>query len=237
MTYFSASEVIRSCPKLEDLNVDFIPLSDTTTIVDNRLPRKSIVKSFSLRRLCIIVLEDSSPFLDSLTLPALKQFEFEVNPYDQGPLLTTPPVHNAILNLLTRSNCKLDRLALYNCGFSPSEIPRCFEHKSLESIEALRIGNADQSMVNDEVLVRLTIPPSSSPSRILLPKLTRLELESCLGASSGMLGRMVHSRRFLPGNHGVERLKYLWIMDRGLRQADKDLINEAILDGLEIFVI
>src|SRR6266550_2959629 len=245
MTYFSASEVIRSCPKLEDLNVDFTPLSGTAMVVDSRLPRKSVVKSLSLRRLCIIVLEDSSPFLDSLTLPSLKEFEFEVNPGDddddddddddEGPLLTTPPVHKAILDLLTRSNCKLDRVELINCGFSPSAILRCFEHNSLETIEALKIGNVrDQSMVNDEVIVRLNIPTSSSPSRILLPKLTRLELESCLGASSGMLGRMVHSRRFLPGKYGMERLKYFSVTGQELRQADKDLINKAVLDGLEV---
>ncbi|KAF8351672.1 hypothetical protein F5887DRAFT_1069346 [Amanita rubescens] len=239
MSYASALQVIRSCPKLEDLNVGFSPLSDTAMVVDSRLPRKPVVKSLSLRKLRIIVLEDSSPFLESLTLPALKEFEFEVDPGDnddddEGPPLTTPPVHKAILDLLTRSNCKLDRLELSNCGFSPSAILSCFEHGSLETIEALKIGNVrDQSMVNDGVLIRLTIL-RSSPSRVLLPKLTRLELEMCLGASSGMLGRMVHSRRFLPGKHGIERLKYFSVTGQELRRADKDLINKAVLDGLEV---
>lgn len=119
-------------------------------------------------------------------LPALK--EFGIN---EGQLLTTP-VHNAILDILTRSNCKLDTLKLNNCGFSSSQILWFFEHKSLETIETLRIRNdGDQFMVTDEVLDCLTILPSSSAARILLPKLTRLELGMCLCTSSGMLGRMV----------------------------------------------
>lgn len=188
MTYFSVSEVIRSCPKLEDLEMHLFPLSGTAMVVDaSRLPCKS---SPSLWRLCTTVPKDGSPFLNSLTLPALKEFRSEMS--EEDPLLTTHPVHNAILDLLTRSNCKLDRLELDNCGFSPSEIRRCFEHKSLETVEALRIANLRvQFMVNDEVLLCLTILPSSSPSRILLPKLTRLELGMCLCTSSGMLGRMV----------------------------------------------
>ncbi|KAF8351671.1 hypothetical protein F5887DRAFT_1069345 [Amanita rubescens] len=233
MTYFSTSEVIRSCPKLEDLNVNFAPLSGTAMVVDSRPLRKSAVKSHSLRELCITVWGDSSPFLDSLMLPALKEFEFKVDPSGNAPL-TTPPVHNAILDLLTRSNCKLDRLELGNCGFSPSAILRCFEHKSLETIEALWIWNGrDQlRMINDEVLVCLTILPSSSPSRILLPKLRRLKLDMCLAASPGMLGRMVHSRRFLSGKHGVERLEYFGVMDRELHHADKHAINRAASNGL-----
>jgi hypothetical protein len=124
--------------------VNFTPLNGTATVMDCRLPRKSVVKSPSLRKLCTTVLEDSSPFLDSLTLPALKEFTFEVinpgdNDDDEGPLLTTPPVHKAILDLLT--NFKLNRLELSNCGFSPSVILRCFEHESLGTIEALRIRN------------------------------------------------------------------------------------------------
>ncbi|KAF8346226.1 hypothetical protein F5887DRAFT_1185157 [Amanita rubescens] len=207
-------------------------------VVDNRLPRKSVVRS--LRKLCITVSEDSSPFLDSLMLPALKEFEIEVYFEDddvddvEGPLLTTPHAYKTILDLLTRSNCKLDRLELSNCGFSPSVIRRCFEHKSLETIEALKIGNVrDQSMTNDKVLARLTILPSSSPSRILLLKLTCLELEMCLAASPGKLGRMVYSRHFLPGKRGVERLKYFSV-DQKFHRADKDLINKAVLDGLEV---
>jgi hypothetical protein len=218
MTYFSALEVKRSCPKLEDLSVNFTPLNGTATVIDSRLPRKSVVKSPSSRKLCITVLEDSSPFLDSLTLPALKEFAFEVtNPGDndddddndvasddddndadsdnddndsdnddddsdddgdnenddaddddEGPLLTTPPVHKAILDPLTRSNCKLDRLELSNCGFSPSAILRCFEHESLETIEALRVRNVrDQFMVNDEALICLTILVVLSVSHII----------------------------------------------------------------------
>lgn len=218
--------------------MSFIPRSGTAMVVDNRFPRKSVVKNLSLRMLWITVSEDCSPFLDSLMFPALKEFEFEVDfvdndDDDEGPVLTIPLAqsHKAILDLLTRSNCKLDRVGLRHCGFSPSAILRCFEHNSLETIEALRIVNVhDQFIVNDEVLVRLTI---LSPSHILLPKLTRLELDMCVAASSGKLGRMVFSRRFLAGKHGVERLQYFSVTGQEIRRADKGLIYRAVLDGLE----
>ena len=238
MSFFSALEAIRLCPKLEKFDVDVATAAYNAGIDrvdDSRLPLKPVVENRSLRALKFLVFDDCSPLLDSLTLPEMRDFTLEVFIMDEmgdnEPRQMLLPEQQAFLGLLTRSGCQLDRLKLGHCAFSSSRILECLEHKSLETIQSLTIANLyNQRILKDDVLTRLTIP-SSPPSRVLLPKLTHLTFELCLASSPGTLGRMVHSRRFSWKEHGVEQLKSLSIVAK-LKEEDTNLITKAASDGL-----
>ena len=92
MRFYTALEMIRLCPQLEEFTTRLPKNSDyhqTTT-----------VKNHHLRRLDITCGADCSPFFDSLVLPELGEFS-----------LNSPTSFvnggRAFLDLLTRSNCKL----------------------------------------------------------------------------------------------------------------------------------
>lgn len=234
MTFFTALEAIRLCPKLEKFDVDVATAAHNAGIDrvdDSRLPLNPVVESRSLRALKFLVFDDCSPLLNSLTLPEMKDFTLEVFIMDEmgdnEPRQMLLPEHQAFLGLLTRSGCQLDKLKLGHCAFNSPAILECLEHKSLETIQALTIANLyNQRILKDDVLIRLSLP-----SRPLLPKLTHLTFELCLAASPGALGRMVHSRHFSWKEHGVEQLKSLSIVGK-LKEEDTNLINKAVSDGL-----
>ncbi|KAF8328970.1 hypothetical protein F5887DRAFT_1082848 [Amanita rubescens] len=238
MTYFTALEAIRLCPKLEKFDVDVATAAYNAGIDrddDSRLPLNPIVENRSLRTLKFLTFDDCSPFLNSLTLPEMKDFTLEVFIMDEmgdnEPRQMLPPEHQAFLGLLTRSGCQLDRLKLGHCGFTSPAVIECLEHKSLETIQSLTIANLyNQRLLKDDVFIRLSIP-SSPPSRVLLPKLTHLTFELCLAASPGALGRMVNSRRFSWKEHGAEQLKSLSVIGK-LKEEDTNLISKAVSDGL-----
>lgn len=240
MTFFTALEAIRLCPKLENFDVDVATAAYNAGIDrvdDSRLPLNPVVESRSLRALKFLVFDDCSPLLNSLTLPEMKDFTLEVFIMDEmgdnEPRQMLLDEHQAFLSLLTRSGCQLDRLKLGHCAFNSPAILECLEHNSLETIQALTIANLyNQRILKDDVLIRLTHPPPTPPSRPLLPKLTHLTFELCLAASPGTLGRMVHSRRFSWKEHGVQQLKSLSIVGK-LKEEDTNLINKAVSDGLD----
>lgn len=232
MTFFTALEAIRLCPKLEKFDVDVATAAHNAGIDrvdDSRLPLNPVVESHSLRVLKFLVFDDCSPLLNSLTLPEMKDFTLEVFIMDEmgdnEPREMLLAEHQAFLGLLTRSGCQLDKLKLGHCAFNSLAILECLEHKSLETIQVLTIANLyNQRILKDDVLIGLT-------SRPLLPKLTHLTFELCLAASPGTLGRMVHSRRFSWKEHGVEQLKSLTIVGK-LKEEDTNLIHKAVSDGL-----
>ncbi|KAF8631936.1 hypothetical protein AX14_010876 [Amanita brunnescens Koide BX004] len=198
MTLFSASEMIRLCPQLEKFTVNFsLEYAD----VDSHIPREptSIVENHRLRRLSIRVEEDCSPFLHSLTLPSLTQFDCSFFNDLNDEML--PFTHQALLEFLTRSKCKLQKLKLGDCKLSAPAFLECLAHETLETIQSLDISHHPK--LTDDILIHLTDLPTSP--RVLLPKLTHLELEMCLAARRGMLGKMVFSRCCSPG-HEAERI-------------------------------
>jgi hypothetical protein len=238
MTLFAALEAIRLCPQLEEFDVNIATVLFFNWERDSRLPLNPVVENRSLRVLKILTYRDCSPFLNSLTLPALNKFTFKVVIADEycahGPREMVPEEHQAFLDLLTRSGCQLERLKIGHCAFTAPAILQCLEHKSLETIQALTIANHYYlPIVSKDTLARLTIP---SPSRVLLPMLTDLTLEMCLGRCSGALGEMVYSRRCLWEKHGTAQLKSFSV-ESNLSNKDYDLISKAASDGLKTSIL
>ena len=226
MTLFSASEMIRLCPQLEQFTVRF--RSDYVIAPEASVPAEptSMAENHCLRTLTIRAEEDCSPFLHWLTLPALTEFVCFF--YDEFEAESLPFVHQALLDFFTRSRCKLQNLKLSDCRFSASPFLECLEHETLQTIQALDISYHPK--LTDDMLIRLADLPT--PPRVLLPKLTHLTLEMCLAARRGMLGKMVFSRCCSPG-HEAERLKSLKLTVEKFSKADKNFIEQATVEGLD----
>ncbi|PFH46715.1 hypothetical protein AMATHDRAFT_98075, partial [Amanita thiersii Skay4041] len=191
--HFSKSlDTIRSLPELEEYTVaNDMELSD-----DPRLPFKPAIVHPKLRKLHVTALQDPGPFLNSLTLPALT--DFCVDPdhdyaYDRRTIVARS-FHEELFNFFTRSQCQLTKLFLRDCGFNAQNFLRCLEHPSCETITELVVENVyNQPMFTDHIFERLTDIPDNG-GKLLCPNLSRLQLEMCLAASPGALGRMVLSR-------------------------------------------
>ena len=114
------------------------------------------VQNRCLRTLEISCRADCSPFLDSLILPKLGEFCLV------GPISSGIGGREAFLALLTRSNCKLYKLALRHCAFEP--FIECLEQEIFNSIQELKISFSPK-LANVE-LIRLTVYPSPCTSCI-----------------------------------------------------------------------
>ncbi|KAK2459427.1 hypothetical protein APHAL10511_008538 [Amanita phalloides] len=232
-TLFAALETIRLCPLLQEFEVDM-----RRAPVIRALPRGPIVENRHLRKLDIVVHEDCGLLFDSLTLPALTELTLDTDSdyAYRGRLFPVPSVHKSLLNLLTRSNCELDKLGLIDCGFSASAFLECLEHPSLRTLSLLKVENVyNQPMLTDDVLLRLTDLPSPPSPPVLLPKLAHLILEMCLAASPEMLGRMVYSRRCACDEDEDDegQLKVFSLVARKLNERDEVYIDKAFANGLD----
>ncbi|KAF8335203.1 hypothetical protein F5887DRAFT_989397, partial [Amanita rubescens] len=224
MTYFSATEIIRLCPQLEEFSAMFVHYAPT----NNRLPRQPLVENFHLRRLKIVVYDVCRPFFESLTLPALEEFDYTFGGGDVRRF-TRHSVQPELPRLLTRLKCKLKKLRLSRFMLISFHVLECLAHESLETIQTLYIE--DYPTFTDDLLIRL-ISPSPTGQRILLPNLTHLTLVRCVKAlSSGLLGKVVASRCCSPESE-VERLQVLSLTVPGLYEVDENLIKDAIANGL-----
>ena len=235
MTVSSASEMIRLCPQMEEFSVHLEQDHEFMAMVaDSHVPRGSRVVNYHLQKLSISVEGDCSSLLDSLALPALREFlSFFYEDLDYAAL---PFTCHSLLAFLTQSKCKLKELRFYDCRFIDSAFLECLAHESLETIEVLDI--AYNPKFTDPVLIGLTDLPSLPAHRVLLPKLTHLTLKMCLAsASPGTLGGMLLSR-YCSREHEapVERLESLSLMVRDgyLSEADKDIIEDAAAEGVKV---
>ncbi|KAF8346115.1 hypothetical protein F5887DRAFT_123620 [Amanita rubescens] len=222
LSVFSVLEIIQSCPRLEDFKVG---CPDEVA----NLPRELKVENGRLRKLELNVYGDISLLLLSLTLPALEHFTYSTLS-DEDVIPTT--LHESLLDFLTRSKCKLEKLELRYCKFSADEFLECLEHEASKTIQKLCI--IEWPRFTDDVLLRLTYPPFPSAPRILLPKLKHLALESCVDASPSILGEMVSSR-YYPGTVEAEQLEVLVLLvEEDLDEEDEAIIEDLVADGLEL---
>ena len=226
MSLFSVSEMIHLCSQLEEF---WVGCSGRDEVAN--LPREPKVENGRLRKLELYFYKDVSLLLHSLTLPALEQFicYTQNNEVD----MQIPNLHfESLWDFLTRSHCKLKKLMLGDCKFSANELLECLEHEASETIQELTI--AEWPKLTDDVLLRLTRPPSPTASapRILLPKLTHLTLEYCLDTSPGILGAMVSSR-YYPKTSKVKELEVLALSLRNLDSEDETTIKDLAADGLD----
>ena len=223
MTHFFVSEIIHLCPQLEEFLAGCSSLDEVVN-----LPREPKVENGRLRKLELSHCKDISPLLHSLTLPALEQFTcYADNDEVVAPIPNLP--FESLVEFLTRSHCKLKTLMLGDWTLSADEFIECLEHEASETIQELWI--AGFPTLTDDVLLRLTYPPSPTAPRILLPKLVHLTLDYCLCASPGILGKMVSSRH-CPETGEVEELEVLLLSEHDLDEEDESIIEGLAADGL-----
>jgi len=214
--------VIRSCPKLIDLE---ITLYDD--VHESHLRRRDMVISKTLQKLQLSVYEICDPLLKRLTLPVLTDISIEF--MESAP---TRGFQKELLRFFSRSKCKLDRLNFDDCGFDDAELLECFEHDSCASLVDLRISNADNvPMFTDAVLIPLT-DMGSVERNVLLPKLADLSLDLCFGGSPSRLGTMILSRRITCHEEG--QLRHLFLHYEELDERDIVPIKLAGSQGLKI---
>jgi hypothetical protein len=218
------SEAIRPCPQLEEFQASL----DIFSVWDNRLPRTPIVENHHLRTLKITS-ACFSPLFSSSTLPSLREITFSTGDPNTPFVLGS----SSLLDLLTRSNCRLDAIRLYDGVLWGSDVLQLIEHKSLETVQELGIDDCrNHPMFTDDILILLTLPPLHA-CHVLLPKLKHLTLGLCVALDAKILGKMIHSRRCLRQEHGAERLQVILLtapQDVGFE--DDDLMHQAISDGL-----
>ncbi|KAF8630446.1 hypothetical protein AX17_005423 [Amanita inopinata Kibby_2008] len=219
---YTVIEMIQNCPELLELIVQI----DGDTSEDNMLPCRPRVLQ---KRLCTLHMYNgiTGHLLDPLILPALKNLSLS-NSED----FSIEIIQQQLLLLFSRSNCMLDRLTLHNCGGKAPMFLEILQHRSLSSLTELEVINWDgcQSL-NDNTLLQLTDTPSGN-TKLLLPKLSHLKLETCVSASPGMLGRMVFSR-CCPSKR-EDRLKSFSFSANDIDGDDEDYIDRARQCGLAV---
>ena len=213
--------VIQSCPKLTDLSVTL-----NEDEVPESLPREQLVNK-SLRKLQISGLHTSHPLLNRLKLPALTDIQIEV-PYEYPVMRGFQEV---LLGFFSRSKCKLNRMVLQDCGFNDEELLECLTHYSCTGLVELEIANADDAPTfTNAVLLALTdLRPVEH--NLLLPKLARLTLDSCVDASPGSVGTMALSRCI--SQDKVVQFRFLKIAFTDLDEWDIVLLRLAEIRGLD----
>lgn len=216
--------VIRSCPKLIDLNV----MLDDVDEVPESLESREIVVNKSLRKLDICVFQPCNPLLRRLTLPALTDIRIELPPPVMG-------IQKELLSLFSRSKCKLNRMSLENCGFDDVELLECLKHDSCTDLMDLKISGtySDSPMFTDSVLLALT-DMRPVENNLLLPKLACLLLESCLDGSPGKLGTMILSR--CTSQDEAVQLKHLNVYSANIDEQDVLLLELAKSRGLDVSI-
>ncbi|KAF8637739.1 hypothetical protein AX17_002614 [Amanita inopinata Kibby_2008] len=227
LSLYTVTEILQNCPELLELDVNI----EEVTRSDDLLPREPRILHRRLRRLNITILGDCAPLLDSLTLPALQDLSLRIRVFPaNNPAVQA--IHEQLMELFSRSECTLDKLALFECRFNASMLQECFRHKSLAKLTELEIEAYKncEPMVIDDVLYDLTCIPCAEYG-MLLPKLSSLTFGYCLSGSPGTLGRMILSRCPGPEKEG-NRLKHFLLVEEQLDPDDKKCIDEACLQGL-----
>jgi hypothetical protein len=95
------------------------------------------------------------------------------------------------MELLARSGCSLDSLALFNADITPEELVPC-----LPSLRNLLLSSDASGIacVTDEVLRLLSYWPAIQDAPPLCPKLINIKLWGSLFSSDGVLADMIESR-------------------------------------------
>ncbi|KAF8634095.1 hypothetical protein AX17_004285 [Amanita inopinata Kibby_2008] len=232
ITLYDAIEAIHSCPQLLDFSASVIgdEMERTMSLTGRQ------VKLHKLHRLFVNVNLDCSPLWHSLTLPELVDFTLVIN---QGPRQwpedsTVRRIHRGLLQLFTRSKCKLDKVYLDECGFDENMTLECFRHNSLSTLTELQFhGWFNSLMPTDKVILELTLTEDIQDR--LLPNLSRIGLSYEGDISPGLLGRMILSRRRLL-DEGPGQLKSVSLVITSLDGDDKTYIDMACNLGLEVDV-
>ncbi|KAM6491303.1 hypothetical protein JOM56_013542 [Amanita muscaria] len=225
---FTALELFQGCPLLEKLSI-CVESSDDG---GGSLPVRSVprIKQDALRWFWLYITPGSRLAVENLTLPALEELHL-------GGISTIrePYCYSQLLDLFTRSKCKLQKLTLMWSKFKPDQLLEYLKHPCFRTLTSLTIEEQDHgedavtSVVDKEVLSQLTYSEEQGTAP-LCPKLAELVFKMCyrseVSPSADSLGRMVRSRCF--GRASDEQLKSLELLTRyPISSEDNELLELA----------
>ncbi|KAJ7111413.1 hypothetical protein C8R44DRAFT_742527 [Mycena epipterygia] len=135
--------------------------------------------------------------IDALTLPALREMAMDSQDYPAHPL---PWPHAQFLALSTRSsfNTTLRSLELWCSIITEAELLECLaalprlDHLAISDHQLTAQGGADQLLITDSLLARLTWPPHSPPP--LVPRLGSFHCRSRLQFTDTVFLEFIDSR-------------------------------------------
>ncbi|KAF8735535.1 hypothetical protein AX14_001903 [Amanita brunnescens Koide BX004] len=183
-----ALDIFERCPhlleariKLDSTHIRATPRSTPSPIIQHGLHKLDLM-SFKLELL-----------LSAITLPSLTDLKLTL-------LAPNSEEANHLINLMTRSRCKLDKLVFSGIAFSADDMAKCLEHDSCISLTELTIEYTlimqprPQRIpaITGDILQKLTLHPSNPAP--LCPNLTYMRFHKCDWDSLDTVVDMVSSR-------------------------------------------
>ncbi|KAJ6496228.1 hypothetical protein C8R45DRAFT_926741 [Mycena sanguinolenta] len=197
--------IMSSCPNLESCNLlvdpDQGPLPTTHIVLPALTSLELHIRAGELAAL-----------IDHAVFPALKNFTLYLqDAYDNH----APWPQASFTDLLSRSKCNLERLALHDTGVQATQFIDCLQHEGVRGIAELVIHDSRDwtwdPVITPQLVQLLTVPESDDgvEREYLLPALTALDLgRGCWTCPNGVLSEMIESRwrTRAPGVARLERV-------------------------------
>ena len=192
--------IIQACPMLRSgCFLIILP-------VDGRIYtfKRSRFVHHNLELLDIRTQGDFREFFARLTLPRLSDLSIEMGYFDIEDSQRMWP-QSQFMELLSRSGCSLESLALSNADITPEELIACLQCTSL-SVRNLLLSTEtlEHTCVTDDVLRSLTYRSAIPDALLLCPNLVNIKFWGSLSSSDGILADMIESRwRTCCSSHSV----------------------------------
>ena len=183
-----ALDIFEHCPNLFEVR---ITLDSTSTNAIPHLTSPPIIQH-GLRKLDLISCK-LELLISAITLPSLTDLKLILLPPNSSKA-------NHLINLMTRSQCKLDKLIFSGVALSADDMAKCLEHESCRSLTELTVELTlithprprSIPAITGDILQRLTLHPSNPTP--LCPNLTYLRLHKGEWDSFDTVVDMVSSR-------------------------------------------
>ena len=180
--------IFEHCPHLLEVR---ITLDSTSTQAIPRSTSSPIIRH-GLRKLDLISCK-LELLISAITLPSLTDLKLILLPPNSSKA-------NHLINLMTRSQCKLDKLIFSGVALSADDVAKCLEHESCRSLTELTIEHTLLThplprgfpSITGDILQRLTLHPSNPTP--LCPNLTYLRLHKGEWDTIDTVVNMVSSR-------------------------------------------
>jgi hypothetical protein len=186
--------ILQECSNLVRCTVDIYHMDDSLDDLDHA--------SIASLHLLLRVRNDLDVLFNTLTLRALQDLDI-ARPLDAGSTVTLP--QNAVASMLDRSSCNLQRLRLFDVGFTSDELVVILQAQP--SLIELVIHEPTSPIVTKPVLERMTRDISqsfSTGSPLVVPNLKRLELFAAFAFGDRVILDLIQSRWRVVGLESVK---------------------------------
>jgi hypothetical protein len=179
--------IIQECPMLKSGSFVIMGPADSE-LYPYKIPR---FVHHNLELLDLHTQGDLREYFNRLTLPRLRELSIEMGYFEHSQRMWP---HAQFMELLSRSECSLEALALSNADITPQELIACLRctSRSLRNL-VLSADTSEYTCVTDQVLQSLSFR-STTPDLSLCPNLTNIRLWGSLSSSDGVLADMIESR-------------------------------------------